>query len=428
VNSEARRPLYYDAAFVLSLVLPALLALLLSAHAESEIRSLKDVALLGGLGPGFALFSPCRQMVTFALGFLIAKAYRLRCSRPAPFPPVAFLVAALNEADQIAECVRGLDRAASNYPGPCRLYLVDNGSTDETRKIAEKALRRCRNLKGMVLFCPTPGKARALNFGLRFVQEEILVRVDADTVVSPSLLLELIPYFADPRVGGVSGLPLPKALSYWFAKMRAVEVYCNIGFGRVAQGSFDGILVLPGIMAAFRRDLLSRLGGFAEGINGEDTDIAIRVGRLGYRIIVDPWIRFWTEVPNCWDHLRDQRIRWSRSNFHTFARNKSAVWLLQGGRGIWSIPFSLFGTLRRIVVLLTLCYAGIVALVDPSALYPNQGAAEAALVVGPSLILSVVALTAYRRFDLLGSLPGFLFWRLLRAYFALEMLFSLPLK
>jgi len=238
----------------------------------------------------------------------------------------------------------------------------------------------------------------------------------------------LIPYFADPRVGGVSGLPLPKDLSYWFAKMRAVEVYCNVGFGRVAQGSFDGILVLPGIMAAFRRDLLSRLGGFAEGINGEDTDIAIRVGRLGYRIIVDPWIKFWTEVPNCWDHLRDQRIRWSRSSFHVFARNKSAVWLLQGGRGIWSIPFSLFGTLRRIVVLLTLCYAGIVAVVDPSALYLNQGAAVAALVVGPSLILSVVALTAYRRFDLFGSLPGFLFWRLLRAYFAVEMLFSLPLK
>lgn len=428
VKAERRHPFFSDVALVLSIALPVLLTVFFLEYAGREIRFLKEAALLGGLGPGFTLFSPCRQMVTFALGFLTAKAYRCRRARPGAFPSVAFLVAALNEADQIAECVRGLDRTAANYPGPCRLYLVDNGSTDDTRKIAERELRRCRNLKGTILLYPAPGKARALNFGLRFAREEILVRVDADTVVPPTLLLEVVPYFRDPAVGGVSGLPLPKDLSYWFARMRAVEVYTNIGFGRVAQGCFDGVLVLPGIMAAFRRELLERLGGFAEGINGEDTDIATRVGRLGYRLVVDPWIKFWTEVPNCWDHLRDQRIRWSRSSFHVFARNKSAFWLLQGGRGIWSIPFSLFGMFRRIMVLLTLGYAGIVALVAPSALYLNQGAAVAALVVGPSLLFTIVALAVYRRFSLLATLPGFLLWRVLRAYFALEMLFSLPLK
>ena len=37
----------------------------------------------------------------------------------------------------------------------------------------------------------------------------------------------------------------------------------------------------PGLVAAYRRSAIVRLGGFGEGFNGEDADASMRIGRLG---------------------------------------------------------------------------------------------------------------------------------------------------
>lgn len=55
-------------------------------------------------------------------------------------------------------------------------------------------------------------------------------------------------------------------------------------------------MVMPGVLASYRRELLVALGGFGEGFNGEDADITVRIGRLGYRIVNDPRIRVQTEM------------------------------------------------------------------------------------------------------------------------------------
>jgi len=389
-----------------------------------QIEALRNVALLGGLGPGLFLFSPVFMWLVY-----LASVFRRRVpGNVMEKPSVAFLVAALNESLHIAECIRSLDVAAARYKGTCRLYLVDNGSTDGTADIARRELASCRALSGEVLHCSIPGKARALNFGLQYTREEILVRVDADTVVEETLLQKLVPYFSDPAVGGVGGLPLPKDTSYLLAKMRSIEVYYNIAFQRVGQTAIEAVNVIPGIMSAYRRELLVELGGFVEGINGEDTDMTVRVGRLGYRILIDPSIHVYSEVPRTFRHLREQRLRWSRSFFHVFARNASAIRMRQGARGLWSLPMGFVAVFRRSIVVPTLLYAGLVALIDPSALFLRQGAAIGAVIVGPSLFMTTGVLLINRRLDLLPYTPIYLIFRLLRTYIALEAFFTLQLK
>ncbi|MGI8449378.1 MAG: hypothetical protein ACR2MP_19810, partial [Streptosporangiaceae bacterium] len=41
-------------------------------------------------------------------------------------------------------------------------------------------------------------------------------------------------------------------------------------------------------------------GGFPVGMNGEDADLTMQIGRLGYRVVVDPRIRSYEDVPRVW--------------------------------------------------------------------------------------------------------------------------------
>lgn len=403
------------------------IAVALSAYyfALKYIESLRDVALLGGLGPGIVLFTPIFMWVTFFMGTWRKRVFPKPTMKK---PSVAFLVVALNEAPNIEDCIQSLDMAANNYDGRCRLYFIDNGSTDDTFAIAKRQMALCDSLTGEVLRYPKPGKACALNFGLKMIKEEIVVRVDADTRVEPSLLVKVVPHFSDPIVGGVGGLPLPKDTSYLLAKMRSIEVYYNIAFQRVGQAAIDAVNVIPGIMSAYRREIVEGLGGFVEGMNGEDTDLTVRVGRLGYRIITDPRIRVYSEVPRTLGHLREQRIRWSRSFFHVFGRNASIICLRQGARGLWGFPLAFVSVFRRAIIVPILLYAGVVAIIDPSALYLRDGAAVAAVIVGPALLMNLGVLTVHRRWDLLPLVPAYLVFRLLRTYIAMETLFTLLAK
>lgn len=422
-----RRSYIYWAVALVSITLGVIITVALLLMAGEELNFLRNIALLGGLGPGILLFSSILWPMLAVSGVIALGRRRTRCSR-APIYSVGIVVPAYNEAEGIRDCIRSLDDAAANYPGPCWLYLIDNGSTDKTVDVARMALSQCQALRGQVLVCPERGKAAALNYGLVQATEDIVVRVDADTLVSTSLFLQLTPYFSDPAVGVVGGIPLPKGPSGLLSRMRAIEVYYTIGFARLAHSSVDAVLCVPGIQTAYRRQALVEAGKFSEGLNGEDTDMTVRIGRLGYHVVIDPSIHVFSEVPATWDHLREQRIRWSRSALHVFARNKSAILMCQGVRGMWTLPFSLWSAFRRPFLLLLLIYGGLAALLDPTVLGIRQGAALGAMVVGPGAIITLITVVAYRRLGLIPFVPAYLIFRLIRAYFSIDMLFTLPIR
>lgn len=424
VVTRIKRPKRFTIVFLITLVTSAIAAFTLGHFGAVQLDWLRSKALLGGLGPGVLLFMP---MLTAQL--VIVSALFLRRT-PNEFPKytVAFLVPAFNEAKGIVSSIRSLDVAASNYAGRCNIYIVDNASTDGTGDLARRALSECVALKGEVLLCSTPGKARALNFGLRRALEDIVIRVDSDTDLDPMVLNKVLRHFADPKVGAVGGIPLPRHMSSILSRMRAIEVYQRIGFSRLAFNSIDGVMVVPGILSAARREVMMELGGFSEGMNGEDTDLTIRIGRLGYLVVTDPSVRVYSEVPETLAHLREQRIRWVRGAFHVAARNLSAITMRQGVRGTVIMPWSLVSVMRRSIIVPTIVYAILVMIIDPSTIFLRNGATIGALIVGYSFTIVALILIAYRQFGLLLLVPAYMGYRVVRAYLALEMLFSLPLK
>jgi cellulose synthase/poly-beta-1,6-N-acetylglucosamine synthase-like glycosyltransferase len=306
---------------------------------------------------------------------------------------------------------------------------MDNGSRDSTASIARAAINRDDGwVDGEVFYCSEPGKSKALNFGLWRIREEIVVRVDADTTADPSLLQRVAPYFLDPKVGAVGGKPLPRNPHSIMGRIRSIELVDNFHVKRMAQGALDSVMVLTGRISAYRCELLRELGGFGEGFNGEDTDVTVQIGRLGYKVILDPSINVFSDEPPSLGQLREQRLRWSRSAFHVTYRNFSALWMGQGMRGLWFIPTAMFGICRRAVVVPILIYALVVAALDPGALYLRQGAAIVAVVLGPQILLFALALVLHRKLTLLPLLPMYMLFRLFRAYIALESMQGLLIQ
>lgn len=399
----------------------ATLALSLEYRFFDEIYWMRSMALLGGIGPGVFLV---QQL--FAITFASMGAMKYVSARKKHFaPPLAVLVPAHNEAHSIAQTIHAVDDAAETYEGHIRLYIVDNCSKDDTTEVSRQAIDACEHIDGVVLYCGEPGKAIALNYGMDQIEEEFIVRIDADTVIGPNCLAIAMKHFADPLVGSVGGVPLPIEDRGLIPKARLVEVLLRHGFFQVALGGFGGILGVPGMFAVYRHSAVREIGGTTEGMNGEDTDIVLRMNAAGYKVVSDPMAIFYSETPASIAHLREQRTRWFRSIYHISAHNRHLLFHPRLITGSVVLPFMLMSAARRAMLAPLLIYCVLVWAVFHDTYVHLMVQAALAMVMGLPMIMAVFVCLLWRRFDALLHIPTYLVFRVLRSYYTLTSALTL---
>jgi cellulose synthase/poly-beta-1,6-N-acetylglucosamine synthase-like glycosyltransferase len=170
-------------------------------------------------------------------------------------------------------------------------------------------------------------------------------------------------------------------------------------------------------------------GGFPMGMNGEDADVTMQIGRLGYRVVVDPRIRSQEDVPRSAGEFVEQRTRWARAGFHVYARHQP---LCVGSAGprvwLWSVRrgFSWFSL-----------QAGMVApifMVELMLMHPSyrQNVATFALLYAAAgavpLVISFPLAVKYRYWRSLPWLPTWFVYAFLRRLATLEAVISLPTR
>lgn len=388
------------------------------------VKRMRELTLLGGIGPGVFLFLPTLFGQLYALAIMdvaLAKKANFR-------PPVSIIVPAHNESYIIKNTINAMDKAAAHYGGDVHILIMNNNSTDDTEEIARDALLACKSAMGRVINVPKPGKSNALNAGLEATETEFLVRVDADTLVGEDNLSRAMPYFSDPNVGVVGGVPIPPGGAL-FDRARLLEVIVKHGFYSVAMGAVNGVVGIPGMFVVYRTEHPIYLGGFVEGMNGEDTDISLRIGELGYHSVVDPKLRYVSEVPASYLHMREQRMRWFRSIYHISSRCRDLVYsgnmtlrgkiilpymLINSGRRAMLVPLILFGTMEY-----TFGFNPNSPIIWQSIIAVTTGA--------PAIVAIISALLNGLPRGII-ALPEYLVFRVLRAYFTLESMLSILIK
>lgn len=344
--------------------------------------------------------------------------------------PLDVIIPAYNETAGIHYTLRSIDRAAARYGGPVRVILADDGSTDGTGDLARAEMAAFRAATGIVVPGRHLGKAMALNTALSYCDADVVVRIDADVMIEDEAFLPLPTWFKDPSVGTVGGMTYPRQDGHsFFHKMRLFECLISFGFGRQALSRVDAISCIPGTYTAFLRKPVIEFGGFVSGMNGEDADLTMLLGRLGYRVIVDPRIVIQEDVPPTLGEFREQRIRWNRAGTHMISRHspfRSGV----VGRRIW-LTYTRLLTMRLTSILRPCAFVYMVALAvaAPAARPVALTLLSVYLVSSAPQFVVMMGLAVRHRFG--HRIPWLVCWfafTMLRRVFVVESLFTLPIR
>jgi cellulose synthase/poly-beta-1,6-N-acetylglucosamine synthase-like glycosyltransferase len=126
--------------------------------------------------------------------------YNPRAMTPDDFEPeVTLVVAAFDEADFIDEKIR--NSLALDYPaGKLHWIFITDGSGDRTPDIIKNYPQI------LLLHLPERrGKVAAMNRAIQFVETPYVIFSDANTLLNPLCVREIVKHYSDPRVGGVAG-------------------------------------------------------------------------------------------------------------------------------------------------------------------------------------------------------------------------------
>ena len=243
-----------------------------------------------------------------------------------PFAPtVTFLIPAANEEAFIGRCIKHVDEACYKYPIKNEILVVNDGSIDNTERVAIEALSNLKYCSGQLFTISNSGKGGVLQYGLEKAKGEIIFRIDADSMLDREAVEPAIRHFEDPTVGSVGGMILPLEMKSIWQKMVAILYILFSNINKRTQGAADSILVQSGAYSIFRRDALIKIGGWSQNQFGEDGEITNRMGRYGYKLIFEPNSLEYGDVPEQLQGLMSQRARWSIAYYHARGRNLELI-------------------------------------------------------------------------------------------------------
>jgi cellulose synthase/poly-beta-1,6-N-acetylglucosamine synthase-like glycosyltransferase len=322
-----------------------------------------------------------------------------------PFLPVlSLLVPAYNEEVTCIESVNSLLRL--RYPA-YEVIICNDGSKDRTVEVLRKAFGLQRadvnyqdhlktapirglyqatgnlpaNVKRLVLIDKeNGGKADALNAAINACQGVFVSSMDADSLLDSTALLRAMQTVADDpshviAIGTQVGLSNGSLVEHgvvrqlrmprqWIARFQIVEYMRSFSQGRTALGEINALLILSGVFALMRRDLVVAVGGFlTKHVDGrivqeycgtraetvcEDMEVIVRLhrylldkGKVG-RVVFLAHPAAWTEAPEVYVNLGKQRSRWYRGLLEVLWFHRKMLFRRRYKQiGMYSLPYQL---------------------------------------------------------------------------------------
>jgi cellulose synthase/poly-beta-1,6-N-acetylglucosamine synthase-like glycosyltransferase len=244
--------------------------------------------------------------------------HRVERIEPAPgfTPMISLHLPTYDEPPEIvADTLRAL--AALDYPD-YEVLVVDNNTPEE--KTWRPIERLCRELGPRFRFFHLekwPGyKSGALNFALTqtAAAAELVGVVDADYLVEPRFLREMVPTFTDPRLAFIQAPQDYRDYepgSFSEAMYYSYEYFFEVPMPVRNEGN---AIIFSGTMGLIRKSILQEIGGWSEWCITEDAEASLRVLKRGYKSLYYHQSMGRGLMPCNFAGLKKQRFRWCFGN------------------------------------------------------------------------------------------------------------------
>lgn len=210
------------------------------------------------------------------------------------FPTTTVVVVNCNGANELARC---LDALAAAEPSPDEIILVDNGSTDDSLKIARSRKAKLRELR-IIELPENLGLSIARNVGVEAAHGDVVAFVDNDAAVRPDWLARGVETMERFDAQAIQCKLLLKDSP---GSLDSVGYLLGpFGFPRqlARPGTPDGpefsiptrLFGAKGAGMMFRRDLLNSIGGFDPSFfyGGDESELFWRIFRAQGEVVLAP--------------------------------------------------------------------------------------------------------------------------------------------
>jgi cellulose synthase/poly-beta-1,6-N-acetylglucosamine synthase-like glycosyltransferase len=259
--------------------------------------------------------------------YLVYQYMKHKDRKPGPPPPidewpvVTVQLPIYNEmyvVDRLIEAVCAID-----YPKDKLEIQVLDDSTDETRDIAELAVRRQTargfDIKYLHRTDRTGFKAGALEAALKVARGSFIAIFDADFVPTAEFLRQTVPYLVSaPR------LALVQArwghINHDYSLLTRIQAVLLDGHfvlehgGRNRSGCFFNF---NGTAGVWRREAIGDAGGWQHDTLTEDLDLSYRAQIRGWQFLFLPDVVVPAEVPVEMNAFKSQQHRWAKGSIQT---------------------------------------------------------------------------------------------------------------
>ena len=230
------------------------------------------------------------------------------------FPSVSVIIPAYNEAETINSTLHSLLEA--DYPrNKLEIIVVANNCTDNTaeevRKVKSSRVKLLEASWGKNII---NGKAHAQNIGLRHAKGDMIVIMDADTIVQKDTIERMASDFEDQKLGLVaSGVKIHEPKNF-LEKLQWFE-FLSVTLIRRLMSSLSVLFITPGAFNMYRKSAVNAVGGFDESTLTEDLDLAVHLLHDGYKVQSQLDAIVYARAMRTPRAFHYQRIRWSRGFF-----------------------------------------------------------------------------------------------------------------
>jgi cellulose synthase/poly-beta-1,6-N-acetylglucosamine synthase-like glycosyltransferase len=298
---------------------------------------------------------------TVLLLFVFCLSLRLYRRMPAAAPQgrvtVGVIVASYNEARVLPVVLAAL---RGQVDAPDEVIIADDGSTDDTGAVLAGEMQPGWRW----LRLPHQGKAQALNDALMVASSDVVMTVDADTLLDPGAVGAMRRAFAaDPDLVAATGVMEPvcgpglagRALQ-WFQTYEYVRNFLS----RYAWGRMDSLLLISGAFAGYRLAAVRAVGGFDAESLVEDYELIHRLrfiaSQRGLRwrttVLGDAFAR--TDAPDSVGAFLRQRRRWFGGFLQTQYWYRSMIGDPRlGALGVAMLPVKALDTMQPLYGLLS---------------------------------------------------------------------------